>query len=102
MAAGQGSGSEGHEPTALDRRAQRIGVGCFSAFIGFVSGGMIGVFFSWAWAFLSRAPKCAGIPSCDWGYWATAGAWIGMITLPVLTLWRLRQSDASRKHQERG
>ena len=84
------------------RRAQRIGVGCFTAFIGFVSGGMVGVFFSWSYAFLSRAPRCTGIPSCDWGYWATAGAWIGMITLPALTLWRLRRADASREPSDRG
>ena len=94
------AGGGGDELSALDRRAQRVGVGCLTAFIGFVSGGMIGVFVSWVVAFLTRAPKCTGIPSCDWGYWATAGAWIGMITLPALALWRLRERGGS--HADRG
>ena len=78
------------------RRARFMGVGCVTAVIGFASGGMIGVFLSWCWAYLTRAPKCSGIPTCDWGYWATAGAWIGLFTLPTLALWRLRRSDATR------
>ena len=97
-----GSGAPAPNDDPAMRRARNLGVGCFTAFIGFVSGGMIGVFLSWGWAFLTRAPKCSGIPSCDWGYWATAGAWIGTITLPVLALWRLRRSDASHELLDRG
>ena len=74
----------------INRTAQRIGVGCFTAVVGFAAGGMLGVFAGWAWAFFTRAPKCTGIPSCDWGYWATAGAWIGLVTLPAFALWQLR------------
>jgi len=84
------------------RRAQRLGVGCFSAFVGFWSGGMVGVFISFAIEFLTRAPRCQGLPSCDWGYWATGGAWVGVITLPALTLWRLRRKDAANQSSIRG
>ncbi len=84
------------------RATQRLGVGCFTAFVGFWSGGMIGVALSWAYAFLTRAPKCQGIPSCDWGYWATAGAWFGVITLPAIALWQLRRRDQATNQPNRG
>ena len=91
-------------PARIDRTAQRIGVGCFTAVVGFAAGGMLGVFAGWAYAFLTRAPKCTGIPSCDWGYWATAGAWIGLITLPAISLWRLRGTgrDMDTEPTDRG
>ena len=91
-------------PAGIDRTAQRIGVGCFTAVVGFAAGGMIGVFLGWAYAFLTRAPRCTGIPSCDWGYWATAGAWFGLITLPAISLWRLRGSgrDGNTEPTDRG
>ena len=89
-------------PDGVNRTAQRVGVGCFTAFVGFWSGGMIGVFVNWAWAFLSRAPKCPGIPTCDWGYWATRGALIGLVTLPAISLWRLRRRDAATNQSNRG
>ena len=84
------------------RAAQRVGVGCFTAFVGFWSGGMVGVFLSWAFAFLTRAPRCQGLPSCDWGYWATAGAWFGTLTLPVIALWQLRRREQATNSSIRG
>jgi hypothetical protein len=72
-------------PPEINRTAQRIGVGCFTAVVGFAAGGMLG-----------------GIPSCDWGYWATAGAWIGLITLPAISLWRLRGPGTRTEPTDRG
>jgi hypothetical protein len=89
-------------PPEVNRTAQRIGVGCFTAVVGFAAGGMLGVFAGWAYAFLTRAPKCTGIPSCDWGYWATAGAWIGLVTLPAISLWRLRGAGTRTEPDDRG
>jgi hypothetical protein len=40
-------------------------------------------------AFLTRAPECGGIPSCNWYVWAGIGGLIGAVTLPLLVLWVL-------------
>ena len=79
---------------AEDRVGRNIGVGCFTIFIGFFSGGMIAVFLGTIVAFLTRAPKCSGVPVCDWHLWMFPGAVIGAVSLPVLALWRLRRADA--------
>jgi hypothetical protein len=79
---------------AEDRIGRNIGVGCFTIFIGAPSGGMIAVFVGTMVAYLTRAPKCSGVPLCDWHYWMIAGAGIGAVSLPVLALWRLRRADA--------
>ena len=89
-------------PDGVNRTAQRVGVGCFTAFVGFWSGGMVGVFVKFVYDFLTRAPKCPGIPTCDWGYWATYGAFVGMFTLPAISLWRLRRRDAVTNQSNRG
>jgi hypothetical protein len=77
-----------------DRVGRNIGVGCFTIFIGVFSGGMIAVLIGTIVAFLTRAPKCSGVPLCNWYVFAGYGALIGAISLPVLALWRLRRADA--------
>jgi hypothetical protein len=75
---------------------RRIGVGCFTTFAGFASGGMVGVF---AGKVVGNVRGCIppeGLPACDWYYFALAGMILGGITLPVLALRRLRRSDAAR------
>jgi hypothetical protein len=70
-------------------RARRVGVGCFSTFVGFWSGGMIGVLVG---KFVGNARRCVpieGTPACDWYYFAAAGMILGAVTLPVLVLRRL-------------
>lgn len=79
------------EPQPQDVTARNIGVGCFTTVAGFFSGGMLGVFVSKIVEAATRAPKCEGIPTCDWGQYMVAGAAIGAITLPVLALWRLNR-----------
>jgi hypothetical protein len=79
---------------AEDRVGRNIGVGCFTSFIGFFSGGMIAVLIGTIVAFFTRAPKCPGVPLCDWNEWMIVGAAIGATSLPMLALWRLRRADA--------
>jgi hypothetical protein len=70
--------------------ASRAGVGCFTLFAGAISGAMVGVLISYLVAFFTRAPKCTGIPSCDWHVYAGYGALLGSLSLFALAMWRLR------------
>ena len=83
-------------PDAELARARRIGVGCFTTFVGFASGGMIGVLVGKIVGNLRRCVPIEGTPACDWYYFALAGMILGAVTLPVLALRRLRRSDAAR------
>jgi hypothetical protein len=84
------------------RRGRNVGVGCLTAIAGWFSGAMVGVLVSKVVAFLTKAPSCPDIPTCDWHVYAFAGAAIGVVTLPALTLMRLRRSDAAADISERG
>jgi hypothetical protein len=46
-------------------------------------------------AFMTKAPECGGIPSCNWYIWAAVGGLIGAVTLPVLVLWTLSKPPKS-------
>ncbi|MBM4194633.1 MAG: hypothetical protein FJ202_09690 [Gemmatimonadetes bacterium] len=66
--------------------SRRVAIGCVMAFLGMVSGGMIGVLVAKGVAFLTRAPSCPGIPTCDWYiYWGAAAAF-GAVSLPWLVV----------------
>ena len=83
------------EPADEYRVARFVGVGCVTAMAGFFSGGMIGVFVA---KIVGSARGCeppAGLPACDWHVYAGIGMLIGVVTLPVLALNRLRKSDGS-------
>ncbi|HSA55839.1 MAG TPA: hypothetical protein VLE53_09045 [Gemmatimonadaceae bacterium] len=74
-------------------RARTIGVGCFSTFVGFWSGGMIGVLVG---RIIGSARNCAppeGLPACDWYWYAAGGMLVGATTLPLFVLRRLRGRD---------
>jgi hypothetical protein len=95
---GEKSGSDA--PSLSDAellRARTIGVGCFATFVGFASGGMMGVLMG---KVVGAARKCTpveGLPACDWHWYAAAGMVVGALTLPVLVLRRLRRGSASGK-----
>jgi hypothetical protein len=69
-----------------------VAIGCFMTAIGFFSGGMIGVLISKIVAFLTRAPACDGIPTCNWYIYMTVGGALGAITLPWLVVRALRSA----------
>jgi hypothetical protein len=73
-----------------DRRMARIGVGCFTTFIGAISGAMIGVLIAVAVTFGTRCQPLDGLPACNWHIFAGWGALAGGLTLPTVVLWRLR------------
>lgn len=76
-----------------DKRMARIGVGCFTTFIGAISGAMIGVLLAVGVTFGTRCQPMEGLPACNWHIFAGWGALIGAITLPTLALSRLRRRD---------
>lgn len=76
-----------------DRRAAKIGVGCFTTFIGAVSGAMIGVLVAVGNTFATRCTPLEGLPACNWHIFAGWGALIGAISLPTLALSRLRRRE---------
>ena len=90
--AGVSSGSN-PEPGPTDAeiaRGKRIGVGCFSTFIGFWSGGMIAVLIAKVVGNVRGCVPIEGTPACDWYWFALAGMILGATTLPILVLRRLR------------
>ena len=74
--------------------ARNIGVGCVTAFAGFFSGGMIGVFVAKVVGSTQGCRPPEGLPACNWYVYAGIGAVIGVLTLPVLALRRLTQTRA--------
>jgi hypothetical protein len=77
--------------TDEDRRMAAIGVGCFTTFIGAISGAMVGVLVAVGFTFGTRCKPLEGLPACDWHIFAGWGALIGAFTLPILALSRLRR-----------
>jgi hypothetical protein len=71
---------------ARPAKARVAGIGCFMAVIGAFSGGMIAVLISMGVAKVTGAPRCDGIPTCDWHYYWGAGALVGLISLPWLVV----------------
>lgn len=74
-----------------DARARRIGVGCFTAFLGLWSGGMVGVLVAKIIGGIQRCTPPKGLPACDWYYYALGGMLVGAVTLPALVIRRMRQ-----------
>ena len=98
-----------HDPPAspapsasLDRRAQYIGVGCLTTVAGAVSGAMVGVLIGKFLGFLQRCQPTEGLPACEWHVFAGWGALVGLLTLPTLALWRVRQSHKAEDAAARG
>jgi len=87
------SESQSAPPLPEDRVGRNIGVGCFTFFIGAVSGAMVGVGIGKLMGFFVRCTPLPGLPACDWWVFAGYGGAIGAISLPVLALWRLRRAD---------
>ena len=91
MAGPTGSNPEPGTSDAEIARGKRIGVGCFATFIGFWSGGMIGVLVGKLVGNFRGCAPAEGLPACDWYYFAAAGMILGATTLPFLVLRRLRR-----------
>jgi hypothetical protein len=95
----------GSTPGAADAEshtARNIGIGCFTTFLGIVSGAMIAVLIG---KIVEGVKGCAapeGLPACNWWVYAGWGAVIGGLSLPTLVLLRLRRSEARAETSKRG
>ena len=97
MESGAGGGAK-REAVPIRRR---VAIGCFTAWLGLVSGAMVAALLSKMVAYLARAPDCAGIPSCNWYIYALIGGGVGAVSLPILVLWKLGK-PASGPNPHRG
>ena len=90
------------EHTAPDTVWPYIGVGCFTVPIGFFGGGMIGVLIAKIVGGITGCKPPKDFPACHTFEFLWPGALIGLIGLPLLAIWRLRQgrkTDRARAGQ---
>lgn len=70
---------------------------------GFFSGAMVAVLVAKIrGGFIHCAPADSELPACDWQIFAGVGGLLGMVTLPLLVLWRLRRPLHARREDEEG
>ena len=81
------------DPADEFRTSRYVGVGCVTAIGGLFSGGMLGVFVAKMVGSFRGCKPDEGLPACDWHVYAGIGMLIGILTLPVLALSRVRRSD---------
>ncbi len=74
--------------------ARYLGIGCLMSVAGFFSGGMIAVLVGKVIGGISGCVPDPGTPACNWHIYMLSGAVIGLITLPFLTIRRLRSGAA--------
>ena len=78
-----------------------LGVGCLTAVVGLVAGGMIAVLIAKG---VGAAMGCKPDPDtgapCDWSVYWTWGARIGVILVPAFVLWRMRKVRAASRNSE--
>jgi F0F1-type ATP synthase membrane subunit c/vacuolar-type H+-ATPase subunit K len=79
-----------------------LGVGCFSAFVGFAGGGMISVLIAKiVGAFARCTPEAETGAPCNWFTYAVFGAAIGLVVVPLVSLWLFRRGRV-RANYDRG
>jgi hypothetical protein len=76
----------GNETPHRVSTTRKVAIGCFSAWLGFVSGAMVAALLSKFAAFVMRANACDGVPACNWYIWAGIGGLVGAVTLPAMVL----------------
>ena len=99
----QGPAAASEAPEAESRVWTYLGVGCLTAVLGLVGGGMIAVLVAKiVGALVHCAPEKESGAPCAWDRYWTWGARIGVVLLPAVSLWRLRGRRPEAKNTERG
>jgi hypothetical protein len=98
-----GSGPPQDAGQASTGKWEYLGVGCFSAIVGLFGGGMIAVLISKIVGALGRcAPdKETGAP-CSWTAYWTWGARIGLVLVPIVSIWLFRRGRRRAMNSDRG
>lgn len=92
--------SEGHPESV---KWQYLAIGCMTAVVGLVGGGMIAVLIAKiAGGFTHCKPDAETGAPCNWTTYWTWGARIGLVLLPTLVLWRFHRGRQKAKNSERG
>ena len=87
-------------PAEEFKNSRRIGVGCVTAIAGLFSGGMLGVMVAKIVGSFRGCNPGPELPACDWHVYAGIGMLIGVLTLPVLALNRLRRADRAEREKD--
>ncbi len=87
------------DPAEEFRGSRRIGVGCVTTVAGLFSGGMLGVMVAKIVGSFRGCNPGPELPACDWHVYAGIGMLIGVLTLPVLALNRLRRVDQTDREK---
>jgi len=96
---GGGTAGGGQTDTA---KWEYLGVGCFSAFVGFAGGGMIAVLIAKIVGAFSRCtPEAETGAPCLWFTYAVIGALSGLVIVPTISLLLFRRGRA-RANSDRG
>ena len=82
------------------RRYRVFGVGCVTSIAGLFSGGMLGVMVAKIVGSIRGCNPGPELPACDWHVYAGIGMLIGVLTLPVLALNRLRRADRAERKSD--
>ena len=95
-----GEGKPTRTPTVRENEeaiafGRKVGLGCFTTFVGLWSGGMVAVLIGKIVEGARKSPACTGLPLCNWHIYAGVGALIGAVSLPVLVFWRMRRRKAT-------
>jgi hypothetical protein len=100
MAADPTGGQEPRVPPS-DSKLSYVGVGCVGAVVGLVGGGMIAVMIAKVVGGLTSCTAAAesGAP-CNWTDYWTWGARIGLIVVPVISIYLLRRGRLRSQNSE--
>jgi hypothetical protein len=77
-----------------------IGVGCFTAPIGFFGGGMIAVLIAKIVGAVNGCDPPEGFPACNTFEFLLPGALVGLVGLPVAAILRLRQGRKAESDRQ--
>ncbi|MEO7040400.1 MAG: hypothetical protein ABI446_14110 [Gemmatimonadaceae bacterium] len=72
------------------------------AVVGYLSGGMIGVFVAKMVSSFQNCVPADGFPACNFVPYLQVGSLAGLLILPGILVWRLWQSDAVYRTSQRG
>jgi hypothetical protein len=78
-----------------------LGVGCLTAIVGLVAGGMIAVLIAkGVGAAMGCKPDAETGAPCNWSLYWTWGARTGFILVPTFVLWRMRRVRTASRNSE--
>jgi hypothetical protein len=96
--------SDNDAPTPEPTVWPYIGVGCLTMVVGFFGGGMIAMLVGKVVDGITGCRPPEGLPVCTWWRYWWSGAFIGLVFLPTVAIYRLRRGRGAPdgKQQSQG